>query len=73
MLDLDVASFAFTRAWNVYVLINKGVDENDTRRTALEQFIRKRCEAGIEDAEILVVEGLKHLKKLDLNGHGSLE
>jgi hypothetical protein len=73
MLDLDVASFAFTRAWNVYVLINKGVDENDARRTSLEQFIRKRCAAGIEDPELLVVEGLMHLKKLGLQGQGPLE
>jgi hypothetical protein len=73
MADLDVAGIALERAWNVYLLINRGVDENDPRRGVLERFIRGRCLAGIEDTELLVVEGLKHLKKLNLPGQESLE
>ena len=43
----------------------QGVAENDARRASLERFIRSRWEAGDNEAELLVVEGLKHLKKLD--------
>jgi hypothetical protein len=65
----DIVEAACSRAWSVYLLINNGIDENDARRAALENFIRQRWEAGVNEAELLVVEGLKHLKKLD----GSLE
>ena len=65
----DIVQAACSRAWSVYLLINNGIDENDARRAALENFIRQRWEAGVNEAELLVVEGLKHLKKLD----GSLE
>jgi hypothetical protein len=41
------------------------VNENDERRTALERFIRKNCEAGENDPETLTVGGLTYLKKLD--------
>jgi hypothetical protein len=44
-------------------LINQDVDENDERRASLERFIRQRSEAGIQDAEMLAVAGLKFLKK----------
>ena len=73
MADRDVASAAFARAWNVYRLINQGVDENDARRIALDRFIRKRCDAGVTDMELLAVEGLKFLKRLDQSEAGSLE
>ena len=73
MADPDVASVAFERAWNVYLLINKGIDENDRRRATLDRFIRKRCDAGVIDAELLVVEGLKYLKRLDQSEAGSPE
>jgi hypothetical protein len=63
-------AFAFERAWKVYSLINKGVHENDERRTTLDRFIRKRRDAG---AELLVVEGLKYLKRLDQSEGGSAE
>jgi hypothetical protein len=47
------------------LLINSDVNENDERRTALERFIRKNCEAGENDPETLTVSGLAYLKKLD--------
>ena len=65
MADPDIVETAFARAWSVYLLINKGVAENDARRASLERFIRSRWEAGDNEAELLVVEGLKYLKKLE--------
>jgi hypothetical protein len=65
MTDHIAAGLAFERAWRVYLLINSGVDENDERRTTLEQFIRKCCAAGEKDPETLTVGGLIYLKKLD--------
>jgi hypothetical protein len=65
----DIVEAACSRAWSVYLLINNGINQNDARRAVLENFIRQRWEAGVNEAELLVVEGLKHLKKLD----GSLE
>jgi len=65
MVDQVAASLAVERAWNVYRLINSGIDERDERRATLERFIRKRCEAGEEDVESMVVAGLKYLKNLE--------
>ena len=65
----DIVEAACSRAWSVYLLINNRIDQNDARRAALEGFVQQRWEAGVNEAELLVVEGLRHLKKLD----GSLE
>jgi hypothetical protein len=65
MADPDIVEAACARAWSVYLLINNGIDKNDMRRTTLERFLRKRWEAGDNETRILVVEGLKYLKKLD--------
>ena len=65
----DIVEAACSRAWSVYLLINNGIDESDARRGLLESFSQQRWEAGVGETELLVVEGLKHLKKLD----GSLE
>jgi hypothetical protein len=65
MAEQDRASLAFERAWSVYLLINREVDENDERRAILDRFIRQRCEAGQRDVETLTVEGITYLKKLD--------
>ena len=46
MVDPDVAKIAFVRAWKVYLLINKDVDENDARRATLKRFIRQRLDAA---------------------------
>jgi hypothetical protein len=73
MADPDTASVAFARAWQVYLLINTGIDENDERRVTLDRFIRQRSEAGVTDAELLVVEGLKYMKRLDQSGADSPE
>ena len=65
MVEQRAANLAFERAWSVYRLINSDVGEHDERRTTLERFIRKNCEAGERDPETLTVGGLTHLKKLD--------
>jgi hypothetical protein len=65
MAQQSTANLAFERAWSVYLLINSDVNENDERRSVLERFIRKNCEAGENDPETLTVGGLTYLKKLD--------
>lgn len=32
MADPDIVEIACARAWGVYLLINRGIDENDARR-----------------------------------------
>jgi hypothetical protein len=61
----DIEEAALARAWGVYLLIHRGIDENDARRALLQRFIRQRCEAGETDTELLAVEGLKYLKGLE--------
>ena len=65
MADSDIVETACARAWSVYLMINSGLDENDARRTSLRRFIRRRWEAGDNEAEFLAVEGLKYLKSLE--------
>lgn len=65
MNNPDIVEAAFARAWNVYLLIHSGIDENDARRASLERFIRQRCDAGQTDTEALAVEGLRYLKDLE--------
>jgi hypothetical protein len=72
MADHNTANVAFERAWSVYLLINNDVDQNDERRSTLERFIRKHCEAGENDPETLTVGGLAYLKRLDQLGSYSL-
>jgi hypothetical protein len=65
MADLNTIETACARAWSVYLMINRGLDENDERRALLKRFILNRSEAGNSDAELLAVEGLKYLKSLE--------
>ena len=65
MAGLDVAELAFERAWRVYRLMNPSVDEHDKKRATLDRFIKKCCDAGASDPELVVVEALKYLKRLD--------
>jgi hypothetical protein len=65
MADADIVEIACARAWSVYLMINRALDENDARRALLKRFIRSRWEAGNSDAELLAVEGLKYLKSLE--------
>lgn len=61
----DTVEAALVRAWSVYLLIHSGINENDARRASLQRFIRRRCDAGEVDTELLAVEGLKYLKSLE--------
>jgi hypothetical protein len=65
MADPDIVETACARAWSVYLMINRGLDENDARRALLKRFLRQRWEAGNSEAEFLAVEGLKYLKSLE--------
>jgi hypothetical protein len=65
MADPDIVEIACARAWGVYLMINRGIDENDARQEKLRIFIRKRWEAGDSETELMAVEGLRYLKKLD--------
>jgi hypothetical protein len=65
MADPDIVEIACARAWGVYLLINRSIDENDEWRDKLRRFIRERWEAGDNETEFLAVEGLKYLKTLD--------
>jgi hypothetical protein len=70
MVDPDVAGVCLRAGMEGLFVDHKGVHENDERRTTLDRFIRKRRDAG---AELLVVEGLKYLKRLDQSEGGSAE
>ncbi len=73
MVDPDVASAALARAWSAYRLIYNNVGEADERRDALDRFIRQQCDSGVGDPELLAVEGLKYLKRLDQSEAGSVQ
>ena len=65
MADRDAAEAALARVWHVYRLINLAVPVDDARRATLDRFLRKQRDAGVTDVEMLAVEGLKFLKRLD--------
>jgi hypothetical protein len=65
MTDQSIVEIACARAWGAYILINKGIDENDERREKLRKFICGLWKAGAEESEPLAVEGLKYLRTLD--------
>jgi hypothetical protein len=70
MADLDIVEIASARAWSAYILINRGIAENDVRRDKMKEFICERWEAGAQESELLTVEGLKYLKSLDGSATG---
>jgi hypothetical protein len=65
MADPNIVETACARAWSVYLMINRDLDQNDPRGALLKRFLRNRWEAGDSDAEFLAVEGLKYLKSLE--------
>ena len=70
MANPDIVEIACARAWSVYLMINRGLDQDDARRALLKRLLRTRREAGNSDAEILAVEGLKYLKSLEGSSTG---
>ncbi len=61
----DAAEGACAFAWRTYLLVHKGVDETDGRRTALYRYITSLSDAGEHDFNVLQVAALVYLKKLD--------
>jgi len=61
----DIADLASERTWRVYRLMNPSVDEQDEKRALLDRFVKKCCDAGASDPELVVVEALKYLKRLE--------
>jgi hypothetical protein len=58
-------------AWRTYLLLHKGIDENDDRRTALRRYITSLFDAGEREFNVLQVAAQLYLKKLDeLNEDG---
>jgi hypothetical protein len=70
MADLDIVEIACARAWSAYILINRGIAENDVRRDKMKEFHLRTLEAGAHESELLAVEGLKYLKSLDGSATG---
>jgi hypothetical protein len=52
-------------AWRTYLLLHKGINENDDRRTALHRYVTDLSDAGEHDFNVLQVAALLYLKKLD--------
>ena len=52
-------------AWRNYLLVRKGVNENDDRRTALDRYVNGLHDAGERRFDILQVAAVIYLKKLD--------
>ena len=51
--------------WRNYLLVHKGVNENDDRRTALDRYVNGLYDAGERRVDILQVAAVIYLKKLD--------
>jgi len=52
-------------AWRNYLLVRKGVNENDDRRTALDRYVNGLYDAGERRVDTLQVAAVIYLKKLD--------
>jgi hypothetical protein len=52
-------------AWRNYLLVDKGISENDDRRTALHRYVNGLYDAGECRFDILQVAAVIYLKKLD--------
>jgi hypothetical protein len=52
-------------AWRNYLLVHKGINENDDRRTALDRYVNGLHDAGERRFDILQVAAVIYLKKLD--------
>jgi hypothetical protein len=52
-------------AWRNYLLLNSGISENDSRRTALYRYVANLCDTGEYDFDHLQIAAVVYLKKLD--------
>ena len=60
-----VAEAACAFAWRNYLLIHKGMDEDDDRRSALNRYISNLSETGDHGFDELQVAAVMYLKELD--------
>jgi hypothetical protein len=71
-MTCHAAEGACAFAWRTYLLLHKGINEDDDRRTALHRYVTGLSDAG--DFKVLQVAGLRYLKKLDeLNDDGKAQ
>jgi hypothetical protein len=52
-------------AWRNYLLLHSDVSENDTRRSAVHNYITDLCDAGEYDFDRLQIAAVVYLKNLD--------
>ena len=52
-------------AWQNYLLLNSGISENDSRRSALYRYVTNLRDTGEDDFGLLQVAAVTYLKKLD--------
>lgn len=52
-------------AWRNYLLLQSGVRENDTRRSALYRYVADLHNAGEDDFDVLQIAAVAYLKRLD--------
>lgn len=73
-MTCHAAEGACAFAWRTYLLLHKGINEDDDRRTALHRYVTGLADAGEHDFKVLQVAGLQYLKKLDeLNDDGKAQ
>ncbi len=59
------AELASASAWRTYLLLHRDVSEDDDRLTTLNRYVCYLCEAGENNPDTLLREGLLYLRKLD--------
>jgi hypothetical protein len=52
-------------AWRNYLLLHNGISENDSRRSALYDYVTNLRDAGEYDFDLLQIAAVAYLKKLD--------
>ena len=52
-------------AWRNYLLLHSGIDENDSRRSALYRYVTDLGDAGEQDFGLLQIAAVAYLKRLD--------
>ena len=52
-------------AWRSYLLLHSGMNEDDTRRSALYRYVTNLHEAGEYEFDLLQIAAVAYLKNLD--------
>ena len=61
----QAAEGACAFAWRNYLLLHKGVRENDDTRSALHRYVTNLRDAGEYDFDLLQTAAVAYLRKLD--------